>query len=364
MKQTILPEHFPHIKLDIEPCLKRKVKDSELCVKTLKTEDIPSGKTKISIPPSKVNELSPETLSILNTLNLCNQDKPLRNSEDVLNSVSAREKYQDLLDTSRKLALPYKYKRLLKLQEYIDTIINNARIRKIPTAFENIKLAIENTYNTVFEIENLQRILYLCPDLYHLHWEIESGDQKLYIDFPENSQYCLSGIHNRNSILNKELLDLAKKYHSMHLSSLPESLNFNPDVSKTWHSSFNLHEVPDIQLSPLPESTQESPTVAKVSVAKQIRGTRLIMLCKIILRIFSSHKTPSIFLRSLIKKIEIEKGKKEDIKLIENDVVELCEIFYMWISIIPTGSGDVVRINKQSDFTLKFASLKIKQKYN
>ena len=366
MKQTYLPEHFPQVKLDFDPnSLKRRVKDPDYPSKTLKTEEPAQLKPKLNIPPSRVNDLSLGTLSILNALNLQNTSRVIRSSEDVLNSVSAREKYQDLLDSDRKLPLPYKYKRLLKLQECIDTIINNASLRKIPTTFGNLKLAIENTYEITVELENIQRILYLCPELYLLHWEVTGGEENLVISFPSASTYCLSAIHNRNTMLNKELLHTTKKYHSAHLNSFPQKVLFDADVCRTWHSSFNLHNVPDIPLANLPEkNSQESPTVAKVSVAKQLRAARLMSLCKILSNIFSAHKTPSIFLKGLVKKVQAAKSKKEESKFIENDILELCEILHTWIGIIKTSSGDVVRVNKQIDFSIKSANTKIKQRYN
>jgi DNA replication factor CDT1 like. len=232
MRQTILPDHFLHSKQDSDHhSYKRKLKDLDSCAKSIKPPSNLLEKPKLNIPPSKVNELSVETLSILNTLNLSQCNKPAINPVDVLSTVTAREKFGDLLDFSRKLQLPYKYKRLLKLQEYIDTILNNARIRKIPTEYENIKTALENTYNVSFELESLQKILFLCPGLYFLHWEVENAEEKLFIDFPEKSNYCLSMIHNRNSMLNKELLNLTKKYHSYHLGNTKN--DYNPESTKT-----------------------------------------------------------------------------------------------------------------------------------
>ncbi|OMJ90770.1 hypothetical protein SteCoe_6850 [Stentor coeruleus] len=366
MKQTYLPEHFPQVKQDIElNILKRKPKDLDFSLKTPKIDEIPSKQTKLNIPPSKVNSLSLETLTILNNLNLTQQNRAAKSSDEVLSSVSAREKYQDLLIPIRKLPLPYKYKRLLKLQEYIDTTINNARIRKLPTAYPNIKQAIENTYSITFDLEQLQKILFLCPHFYDLAWEVENGELKLQMSIPESASFTLSSIHNRNNELFKHLISLTKRYHNSHLTSIIPKIYFDPEIAMTWHSSFALHDIPDVLLAVLPDKNLcEIPTVAKTSISKQLRSLRLIKLCQILMKIFISHKTPSIFLKSLIKKIEIEKGKNEEQKLLENDVVELCEIFNTWIGIIKTGSGDVVRICKQLDFSLKSAAKKIKQKYN
>lgn len=365
MKQTYLPEHFPQVKQEFDAAsLKRKVQAFDNSLKSAKADEDLPARPKLNIPPSKVNELSLGTLSLLNALRL-NPPHAFKISEDVLNSVSAREKYQDLIDPSRKLPLPYKYKRLLKLQECIDSIINNASQKKILTTFDTIKSAVENTFSISVELENIQRILYLCPAFYDLSWEVTNGEEKLLISLPGNTPYCPSAIHNRTVALGKELLLITKKFHNSYLAGLPQKVNFDPDFNKTWHSSFNLHEISEIPMLSLPEkNNEESPTVAKVSIAKQIRAARLTNLCKTITEIFSGHRTPSIFLKALIKKVQSEKKKLEDPQLIENDLVEICEILHGWIGIIKTSSGDVVRVNKQVDFSLKSANIKIKQRYN
>lgn len=333
--------------------------DTENSLKQLKSESA-TAKHKFNIPQSKISVLSLETLAVLNNLNLNTFKSQAKSSDDILNSVPAREKYQDLLDPVLKLSLPYKYKRLLQAQEFLDTTLNNARIRGLPRAFNNLKEAIECTYNISLDLEQVQKLVFLQPGFYKVDWEIENGEKKLVLDLPEESSYSLSVLHGRSMVIREELLKRVKGFHKQHLESL--GISFDPEACKTWHSSFPLHDLPDVPLSELPAYSADQPT-SKVSVGNQLRAIRLSTLCKILCTIFTPHKIPSLFLKSLIKKILEAKSSDEDPKLIESDLIELSEIFHAWLSIIKTESGEVVRMNKSADFTLKQANKKLKEKY-
>lgn len=333
--------------------------NTESSLKQLKSESVQT-KPKFNIPPSKISVLSSETLAVLNNLNLNALKIQPKSSDDILNSVPAREKYQDLLDPVLKLSLPYKYKRLLQVQEFLDTTLNNARIRGLPRAFLNLKQAIECTYNINLDLDQVQRLIFLQPGFYKVEWKVENGESKLVLDLPEESSYSLSVLHGRSMVIREELLKRVKLFHKQHLEDL--GISFDPDACKTWHSSFPLHDVPDVPLSELPTNFTDQP-VNKLPVGNQLRTIRLFNLCKILVSIFTSHKIPSIFLKSLIKKILEAKSSDEDPKLIESDLIELSELFHTWLSIIKTESGEVVRMNKQIDFSLKQANKKLKEKY-
>lgn len=335
--------------------------NTETSVKTLKSE-IP--KFKFNIPPSKVSSLSSQTQAVLDKLNLPSIKPTCKSSDEILNSIPAREKYFDLLDPVIKLSLPYKYKRLLQVSEYLDTTLNNARIRSLPHFFSNLKQAIEATYNCSVDLEHIQKVLFLCPGFYKLQWVHEANEVKLLIDLPEESSYSLSVLHNRTAVLKEELLKRVKYFHKQHLDSL--GLSFDAEVCRTWHSSFHLHEVPEVPLAEVPEVPEAGPAsgVGKVSMGSKFRAKRLVSLCSEMLAIFSCHKTPSLFVKSLIKKVLDRREEEEDQKFLVADLVELSEIFPSWLSIIKTESGDVARVNKQLEFTAKTYSQKINEKYS
>ena len=332
--------------------------NTETSIKQLKSER-PSSK--LNIPPSKVSGLSPKTLEVLNTLNFSSAKSTYKSSDDILNSIPAREKYFDLLDPVLKLSLPYKYKRLMQISEYLDTTLNNARIRGLPHFFSNLKQAIESTYNCTVDLEQIQRILCLCPDFYKLSWVQESTEVKLLIDLPEDSSYSLSVLHNRTAVLKDELLKRVKALHKQHLDAA--GLSFDPDVCRTWHSSFPLHEVPELPLAELPEAAAGLQS-GKQSAGSQLRALRLASLCSVLSGIFNHLQIPSLFVKSLIKKVLESREQEEDHKLVAADLVELSEIFPSWFKIIKTESGDVARLNKQSEFSFKAFSRKINEKYS
>jgi hypothetical protein len=357
MRQTYLPDHFPQSKSDQEDRLKRKTKDYEISSKSLKTLESPSEAT--SNQKSEFQILSNETLTLLTSLGVDAQSS--KSAEEVLNSINPREKYQDLLDPVQSLHLPYQFKRLSTMQEYLDNMINNARIRHHRTFFNNLKQAIDSTYSVSLEVEHLQRINFLIPNFYHLSWTVENGEENLVIDLPEKCNYSQFLLHNRAASLKAELLKLVKKAHQDHLEN--NGLKFDAEKAKTWHSTFDPHSIPELSLAPLPEKSLENPTVAKACLGKQLRAVRLIKLCKMMGETFQTLRTSSVFMKSLVKKVKKMKGRKEESKLIENDVNEISEIFNGWLGIYNTASGLVVRVNKSFGFSIKAAGAKIRQKY-
>lgn len=354
MKQTFLPDHFPQIKVDHDQIHKRPQKEPELFPKSLKTQNPPP------LPRGQpIKSLSATTQSLISTLDVSKKTIS-KTPEEIFYSIKPSEKFEDLLNPLISLTFPYKYKKLIIIQEYLDSIINNARIRKLPIAFSNLKQAIESTFNTNIELEHVLKLNFLCENFYKLSWVVENGEESLWVDLPEPCNYSQFLMHNRNSVIRSELMKLVKKAHSDHLAV--HGLKFDAEKSKTWHSSFDLHGVPEIPESALPEKSSENPTVVKASLGKQLRACRLISLCKTLSTIFSQHRTSSLFLKSLIKKIQTCKNQSESFKHTENDIIEISELFRTWLSLFTTSSGTVVRLNKSIPMPTHYVR-KIKQKY-
>lgn len=373
MKQTYLPDHFPQTKSEFETLQKRRSKDSDPFIKSLKSSQAPSQPIRFtSLKNPKISSgsmqsclsqslFSTATESLINSLYPKSLNSECKSYEVVLNTVKPSEKYSDLLEPARSLQLPYAYKRLLVVQEYLDCMINNARIRTLPTYFENLKQAINSTYSYIVEIEHIQKINFLLPNFYKLSWCVSNGEENLKVDLPESSNYSRFLLHHRSTTFKSELLKQVKKYHSQHL--LSQNLKFDAEKSKTWHSTFDLHNVPDLSLSLLPPKSLESPTVVKSSLGKQLRSVRLLKLIKILNQVFTAQRTSSLFLSSLIKKVQKAKGRKEEAKLIEHDLIELSEMFRNWLSLYSTTSGLVVRVNKSAELSHKSAAEKLRYKY-
>ncbi|CAG9320857.1 unnamed protein product [Blepharisma stoltei] len=301
MKQTTLSTHFPSVKPDLDSATrKRKHKENDdeslhvskilkleptqtqrvdprIC-KSLNgdfeksaSEPIQAQKLKVLLtPPSQVPLLSQKTQDLIETLKKRNLDRPRKEVDEVLSSVTAKEKYQDLLDPQRALALPYKYRRLLDLLEAADTSLNCEIRLKNHISFENIKRAVSETYKLKFDLTQLQQMLYVIPTIYRMTWLKKNAREfDLIMDFPENlpkieNQITRDLIEVRKSHFRKGLIEIIKQYHEAFLSSLPSRPQIDPEKLKTWHSSFDLHNLPDLPLKDLPDKP-DSPVIPNIS---------------------------------------------------------------------------------------------------
>lgn len=356
MRQTLISEHFILSKQDPESHSQKhkKIHDAHLFL-SLSYEHLPTL-SHIFLPPQIPRQLSEKTVKILSSLNISSNSQSFPCTDDVLNTVSAREKFSDLLKNELQLPLPYTYKKLLNIQMCLDSNLNNARVYGVNISFFNLQNAIYSNEKLKIEQEHIQQILFLCPQLYTIYWK----NHQLFVDLPESGAYQSFILHHRTQQLAKELYSRVKEFHKTHLNK--SQLKFDPDSNKTWHSTFNLHDVPDIQLSPIPENPEKLKN-PKISAGKQLRATRLMVLCRLLIKIFNRMQTPSLFMKSLIKLIQKEKWTLDPCQRIEADLIELHEIFENWIKFVNTESGKVVRVNKQAEFTLKDAWRKIKLRY-
>ena len=357
MRQPLITEHFAQSKIENEQLSsKSKHIESSKRPNSISTECLQKSHNFQDLF-EKPQRFSQKTLKLIQYLDLPAFSPLSTHTDSILNAVPMREKYEDLLKTSKlSLTLPYKYKRLLKISKLIDHTINNSRLYHIPISFCHLQQAIWLSHNQRVEIEQVQKINNVIPKFYVIYWKSDS----LFLDIQECGFLPKSVLHSRHSNLKQELISRVKYFHSIHLSN--NSLSFDADARKTWHSTFNLHNIPDLHPSPLPERAQPE-SKGKIELIKQRRALRLIILCKLLIKIFNNSQTPSLFMKSLIKLIQKEKESSEETKDIEYDLTEIQEIFGFWINIIDTESGKVVRVNKQSEFCFQSAWSKIEMKY-
>jgi len=155
---------------------------NELSKLSSKTLNILSNlnKKKVTMEPKKVvNEINHTLeklpLSSKNYLNI----KEIQ--EKYLNSISIKEKFEELL--KRELILPTVYKSLLIKSEYIDKAIQKLKLRKCPATLNNIqKLTKEEDFKLIITFENIQEILYFLPWFYTYKTE----RTEFYVDFPSD----------------------------------------------------------------------------------------------------------------------------------------------------------------------------------
>ena len=377
MKQSIILDYFVHSKLDPDYSSSKRKSQIHPDQKSIKNIEPSCKKPIMQVPASTLPILSNSTLQILNSLNLPNLLKPqnnLRTSDQILSSVRPREKYSELIEAGRKLALPYKYKRLLQMQEYLDCSINTAKARGYLSEFERIKENIRATYEVFIDLEHLKKIRYLEKDLYRF-WT-ENG--KLCIDFSSGDVLGISDLHWRNSQVKRKMIEIVKKAHQGHLDTI--GIKFDPDLYKTWHSSFNLHEIDDV-----PEDASfylEMKNIEKDAIENDAKETkddrkggagrcyRLILCSAMVLKVFKSSKTPSLFSRSLCKKILVNKKEDQEefnweseSKKVLYDLIEISQVFPDWINFIKTDSGEVIRYNRSFNLSSKEIQTKLKSIY-
>ena len=355
MKQTLISSHFFQLKQVPEPHSQKhkKILDTHL-YPSLSHNHLPSL-NHILIPSQTPRQLSQKTLKTLSCLNILTSN-PISSPDDVLNTIPPREKYSDLLQKTPHLPLPHSYKRLLSIQESLDLNLNNARVYGMQISFANLQNAIFASQNIKVNQEHVQQILFMCPKLYVVTWK----NDQICVDLPESGVYQKFVLQHRCQVLSKELYSRVKGFYNLHLARIKEK--FDPEANKTWHSSFNLNALPDIQLGIIPERPYGEVN-SKVPAGKQLRATRLIVLCRVLIRIFNRMQTPSLFLKSLVKLIQKEKWTLEVAERIEEDLEEVQEMFEHWIKFVQTESGKVVRVNKQAEFCLKSAWKRIKARY-
>lgn len=304
MRQTTLSAHFPSIKSDLDlTSRKRKHKENEdepiHPSKLLKFDSIPSTKVDPRIckslnedfsksiieplqaiklkplltPVSQIPNLSEKTQKVLEALIKKPYDRPIKEVDDVLGSVTAKEKYQDLLDPMRALALPYKYRRLMDLLEACDMSLNLEKTKKNQVSFEDLKRAVFEGHRLKLDFKNLQQMMYVMSEVYKLIWEKKNAKEyQLFIDFPDsigkNEDHQISRDHMgiRKSVFRKCLIAITKEHHEAFLRSLPSRPHIDAEKLKTWHSSFDLHNTPDIPLKDLPDKPDQSyvPNISEI----------------------------------------------------------------------------------------------------
>lgn len=99
------------------------------------------------------------------------------------------------------------------------------------------------------------------------------------------------------------------------------------------------------------------------TTAKKVRGERLIILSETLKAMYATHSTPSQFLIQLIKKLKNIQRFAQLKEMIELDIKELTELFPSWLTLVKTRSGEVLRMNKESNILLPRIKEDIERKY-
>lgn len=398
MNQSSLHLHFPLVKsiqkrprAEDEECIKKSLKAESAEVHTLKSLITPIS----SIPT--LSKLTTELISSFQT------QRPLATAEEILNSIPAKQKYADLLDPLHSFPLPYSYKKLLIFLDALDKSLNYCLLINQQATVHFLSTFMQNKYKTPFCIEMLCQIQYLC-EIYRVHvtdkqenWIIgvESGSESLGPELMVRRKELVHGI----------LLKVTEKHHEEFCRSRNiEGYwgNWHPDfdlqgvspIPKASISKDQVRSIINSEIAPRnaavgavfnelakdsgqslhdynkkPEDIQDRVLALNDSIKvsnkvlfssdKKKDCDRVLAICESLKVLFTSMKTPSIFLTNLYKKLQESELNEQ----ISQDLNFICELFPQWLTIIQTNSGKVLRHNRQSALTLKQIQETVKSSY-
>lgn len=113
--------------------------------------------------------------------------------KDVEMEYSATEKYQDLLNVTRKLVVPCKYKRLMNAANYLDHALNFLKSRQGNDdqshfiMLKDIQKSIMHMHGKSFTVSQFRQLMTLADDHYDHKWSfvprISQHEPQLMINF-------------------------------------------------------------------------------------------------------------------------------------------------------------------------------------
>ena len=234
-------------------------------------------------------------------------------------------------------------------------------------------------------------------------------------------------LDNRKFTFKEELLAITKQHHETFLKSLTSRPQVNPDRLRCWYHGFDLHAVPSISLGELPpkptdenvQSIQEflkyhtarnkmvqsileeipanmpseptsspctgpktslSPAILAMvrqkgeldmelqsspeQMAREARKENLLTLCEMLKAMFATHRTPSMFMESVINKVKM--SRKLDVSDCEIDPLlrEVADILPGWLTVISTSMGTVLRMEKRTEMLLATIRTEVLKRYS
>lgn len=404
MKQSLILTHFP-----LKKGLENKTVEGESgykrrCLSTAYIAPIPPPVSSETSAP----DLSRRTKSVLQELCIRRPDRPAPTVEEILGSVPAKEKHQGLLQRDRQLPLPCEYQRLVTLLESCDSVLNFMKQRHTETSFPAVRRAVESMCGLQFSEYRLQQVLAALPGAYELCWVKDPGRGFLLVlDFPiwqgkRVLQFSQPELEHRKALIYMELMTRTKRLHAAFLQALPGRPQIHPERIRSWYHNFDLHAVPTIAPAPLPrkpideawesvkefirtqkdESAEEGsrPRAGKSLLSQAIldkvrqgpeptssllldqRRSHLLCLCDTLTSLFAPHRTPSLFLSSLLPRLSRHLSLSET--AVAGLIEELVDLFPSWLRLFPTSMGTVLRLNRHCELGLDMLRAQVSSRYS
>ncbi|XP_067652796.1 DNA replication factor Cdt1-like [Haliotis asinina] len=185
------------------------------------------------------------------------------------------------------LTFPYKYKLLMEMFRGMDTVVSMMHNRCEICTFSKLKVAVQTMTKRNFEQKNVQQIKHVYPSAYHYRQERvpcygkKMSDYQLTVEanLSENPggnmklgnkdgklTFSATQLLQRRQTFHNGLISIVKQHHQEFLANLSRPLNIPESKITRWHPNFHVDEVPEVELSPLPEP----PNVHKYQSAKDV----------------------------------------------------------------------------------------------
>lgn len=382
--------------------------ESSKILKLTSTGQYPLIRTSCKLVPlPQIPQLSKSTQELIE--NIKTEKHESHKIHSIMSPLTASDKYSYLLTNLKSLPLPNHYLKLSKLFKAVDCTISFFQYNRSPLIFNRVQDTVCKTYRMNCDLAEIQQILTIFPGCYKVSWNIFDKIFTLFIDFPENKSP--EELAKRQKSFDEKIFEIISGFHCEFLIKSQEKW----DVSDQWHPDFPIADVPPVGLAQIPEKPaggmtetmkfvsnlfnspsmmDESEEIVEGSIQglssnvaakilakeKMLRGKKIdavdaelakeqyqsekiLKMVGIVKTLFATQKTPSIFLSNLVPKLGNMLGNK-NFRIVEEDLLLTIKTFPMYLTIIQTSSGQVVRCNHISDFKLQDFRQELKRKYN
>lgn len=201
------------------------------------------------------------------------------NENNIIEKDPAYERYTHLVAKPEEgLVLPAKLKVLNDYFRAVDTVISLLHNRQETITFTKIQSAVQEMMKKNFSQDILAKIKTVFPDAYIYRQDKTKnllGNFEYNLAVSPSFQYKSSettyskmtsaDLNERKNMFFNSLILIIKTHHDKFLGSLDEPVVIK-DGLKRWHPEFDLSEIPDVELSSLPQP----PEVEKLDSAVDV----------------------------------------------------------------------------------------------
>jgi len=273
-------------------------------VNKLKNMDTPCTPTPVKLMRS-LNVKTPKKKEKKEDINAYNNEYNVKYNNNKNKKNNNLSKYEILLKQTNRLQLPLKWSILLqKFNALESTLALYMRKNSFFVHYQNIQNSVQKICKKKFSETDLQRILTIIPDFYHIQWtaninkNTQKKDLKLTLtalDYdPYNDQQSdqqndikknkgdsddklrgigikflnISKLREREKVFRIRLIEYVAYHHERYLID-NILVQFDPLQKGKWHKRFDLENVEDIKISPFPAKPTKNVDEIEKMIIKQ-----------------------------------------------------------------------------------------------